>query len=137
MKILTLSLVFTLLLMPMFTYQIPTVRATRPLSVGDWWSLEGRMKFTYAGTGAAAGLLVENDTNLIKEIVTDANAQTITVFEHIQTAFTCLASGNWGCYSKQGTYSNDRDYTIALSDLVVTHYSVNGNSSNWGVGHQS
>jgi hypothetical protein len=126
-----------LLLIPLFAYQIPHANAAPQLSVGDWWSVQGNDQTSALGTGTMAGSFLEKENYTVRFVVTDMSNDTITVLQHSDSTFVCNASDQWSCSNSKGSYSVDRQYTIALSNLVLTKLTVNGNSSTSRVGYHT
>lgn len=126
-----------LLVIPLVAFQMPHVKAASQLSVGDWWSAQGDDQTYGSGTGTWAGTYLNKENFTVRFAVTDVGSDTLTIFEHLDATFVCSSSGQWSCNSNKGSYSIDRYYTIALANLVLTHLTVNGNSSTYGVGHHT
>ena len=123
-----------LLLIPLLILLTPHASALPRLSPGDWWSAQGSDQTSISGTGVYDGTFMENDNSSIRFVVTDLSNNTITILEHVDTTFVCTASGNWSCYNPSGEFTTDRQYTVALSNLILTKLTINGNSTTSAIG---
>lgn len=116
--------------------QLTNVNASSKLTVGTWWTLKGNSNGSYSGTGSDQGSLSSTDNFTIKYFVSSVNSDTITIHQHVDGSETCTSTQKWTCsQSGTSTWSNDRDYTVALSTLAITSYVDNGKSYSDLVGH--